>query len=80
MRFDHDFIFQDPKEDKKDIEALSGIQRLHSLDSSALDESMEIDMNRQVHPLRNAGIIDIFPFFRYFMKPNVPERKFKNNL
>ena len=46
MKFDHDFIFQDPKEDKYDIEQLSGKQRLHSLDSSALDESMEIDMNR----------------------------------
>ena len=25
QRFDHDFIFQDPKEHKRDIEALSGM-------------------------------------------------------
>jgi hypothetical protein len=42
---------------------------------------MEIDMNRQVHPLRVAKVSDIFPSLRPFVKPEVKKgKKFKNNL
>jgi hypothetical protein len=61
LPFDHDFIFQ--------REAVPPEQPiLTELDSSIISDGGEIDIQRQVHPLKGASFSQVFPTFGFLGK------------